>query len=286
MKKSYSSIICIPLFSFLFSFTSTAQEKIIFAKNKEIHSMNVDGTNIKQLTNYKVPGHTPISCRPSIAKDGTVAYIYDPVRHGWMSTYAMKLNGSQKQRISSEPNSKASSTWNSVISPDKKYYVFVSTRSKNSEIYRMNSDGSSIMNISKSTAGNGSPKWSPDGKHIIYVEDNAKSGSDIILIDKEGKNRKILISSTTKLRNVAFSKDGNKIAYALVKGSYADLMIANSNGKNSRKLKTISKWSRISFSSDNTSIAFVAKNNRIATMQLDGGNYKELTTGIDPVWSY
>ena len=287
MKKSNLISICICVFSFLYNYTLTAQEKIIFVKNREIYTMNVDGTNIKQLTDYKVPGHTPISCRPSVAKDGTVAYIYDPVRHGWMSTYKMKLNGSQKQRISREPNSKNSSTWNSVISPDKKYYVFVSTRSKKSEIYRMNANGSSVINISKSSAAeNGSPKWSPDGKHIIYVEDNAKGGSDIVLIDSDGQNRTVLISSAKEFRNVAFSKDGNKIAYSLVVGKHSDLMIANSDGTKSKKLKTISKWSRISFSSDNTSIAFVTKNDRIATMRLDGSNYKELTSGFDPVWSF
>jgi TolB protein len=286
MKKSNVIIICISLFCFLFNFSLSAQEKIVFAKNREIHSMNIDGTDVKQLTNYKVPGHTPISCRPSIAKDGTVAYIYDPVRHGWMSTYKMKLNGTQKRRISKEPNSKASSTWNSVISPNKKYYVFVSTRSRKSEIYRMNADGSSVINISKSKAENGSPKWSPNGKHIIYVEENTKGGSDIILIDTSGKNRKILVSSSKELKNVAFSKDGKMIAYTIVVGRYADLMIANSKGKNAEKLKTISKWSRVSFSSDNTSIAFVTKNDRIATMKLNGSNYKELVAGIDPVWSY
>ena len=286
MKKLNSISNCIFLFTLLFNYSVIAQEKIVFVKNKEIHSMNINGTNSKQLTDYKVPGHTPISCRPSIAKDGTIAYIYDPVRHGWMSTYKMKLNGTQKQRISKEPNSKASSTWNSVISPDKKYYVFVSTRSKKSEIYRMNANGSNVINISKSKADNGSPKWSPDAKQIIYVEDNAKGGSDIIIIDTDGENRKILISSTKELRNVAFSKDGNKIAYSLVTGKYGDLMIANSDGINAKKLKTISKWSRVSFSSDNASIAFVTKNDRIATMKLDGSNYKELTSGIDPVWSF
>jgi len=286
MKKLNSIIFGLSLISFLFNYTLSAQEKIVFAKNREIHSMNIDGSNIKKLTDYKVPGHTPISCRPSIAKDGTVAYIYDPVRHGWMSTYKMKLNGSQKQRVSREPNSKKSSTWNAVISPNKKYYVFVSTRSTNSEVYRMNANGSSVVNISNSKASNGSPKWSPDGKHIIYVEDNTKGGSDIVLIDVEGKNRNVLISSPKELRNVAFSKDGNKIAYSLVIRKYADLMIANADGTNAKKLKTISKWSRVSFSSNSASIAFVTKNDLIATMQLDGTNYRELGKGFDPVWSY
>ena len=162
----------------------------------------------------------------------------------------------------------------------------MSTRSTNSEIYRMNANGSSVINISKSKADNGSPKWSPDEKQIIYVEDNAKGGSDIIVIDANGANRKVLISSANELRNVAFSKDGHKIAYSLVDGKYGDLMIADADGRNAKKLKTISKWSRVSFSSNNKSIAFVTKNNRIATIRLDGTNYKELTSGIDPVWSY
>jgi len=125
-----------------------AQEKIVFSKNREIHSMNPNGSNIKQLTNYKVPGHTPISVRPSLTKSGNIGYIYDSVHHGWMSTYIMNINGLNKNRISKEPKSKASSTWNSVVSPNGKHYVFVSKRSNNDEIYRMDADGSNIVNIS------------------------------------------------------------------------------------------------------------------------------------------
>lgn len=285
--KNFKSINWYILFTlFIFSYSSYAQEKIVFVKNREIHSMNPDGKNIKQLTSYKVPGHTPISCRPSISKSGQVSYIYDPVKHGWMSTYTMALDGSNKKRISKEPKSKVSSTWNAVASPNGKYYVFVSTRSKNSEIYRMNADGSNIINISKSKAENGSPKWSPDSEKIIYVEDNDTGGSNIISTNFNGSDRTIIISSSDELKNVSYSKNGKMIAYSKVIKSYGDLMIADNNGENSRKLVSISKWSRVSFSSDNSSIAFVAKNDKIATIRLDGSNYKELTNGFDPVWSY
>jgi len=286
MKNLNSSIIYASLFAFLFSFSLPAQEKIVFAKNREIHSMNIDGTNIKQLTNYKVPGHTPISCRPSIDKKGHISYIYDPLRHGWMSTYKMHDNGSNKQRISREPNSKKSSTWNAVISPNGKYYVFVSTRTKTSDIYRMNADGKSVINISNSNTENGSPKWSPDGNHIVYVEKNAKGGSNIIRTDISGKNRNVLISSPKKLRNVAYSKNGKWIAYVLINKGHGSLMLADFDGSNTRQIKEISQWSRVSFSPNHKAITFVTKSNRIATMNLDGGNYKELGKGFDPVWSY
>jgi len=263
-----------------------AQEKIVFSKSREIHSMNTNGSNIKQLTDYKVPGHTPISVRPSLTKSGNIGYIYDPVRHGWMSTYIMNMNGLNKTRISKEPKSKASSTWNSVVSPNGKYYVFVSNRSDNDEIYRMDVDGSNIVNISNTSENEGSPKWSPDGKYIIYTATNPNGGSDIITTNINGNNKNIILHSDLGLGNVTFSKDGKLIAYAIMNSKASQLVIANSDGSNAKTIMSINKWSRLSFSPDSSRITFVSKNGKIATIKLDGSEFKEFVKGVDPVWSF
>ncbi|WP_169301345.1 TolB family protein [Pontimicrobium aquaticum] len=283
MKKSI--LFCVLFTNLFLASCSYAQEKIVFVKNREIHSMDPDGGNIKQLTNYKVPGHTPISCRPSISKSGKICYIYDPLKHGWMSTYIMNIDGSNKRRLTNEPKSKDSGTWNSTISPNGHYVVFSSLRTNNHEkIYRMNIDGSELISISNNTKGY--PKWSPDSKYIIYETSNSIKGNDIVITDINGNNKKTLIKSKDNLRYPTFSKDGKMIAFIKQKSNYAELIVANSNGKNQKKLLDIDKWSRISFSSDSKSIVFVSKNERISTINLDGTDYKELTKGRDPVWSF
>ncbi|PKV52569.1 WD40 repeat protein [Aquimarina sp. MAR_2010_214] len=263
-----------------------SKERIIFTKNREIHCMNIDGTGLKQLTDFKMPGHTPISLSASTTKKGKIAFIYDPVNHGYMSTYIMNANGTNIKRISKEPKSGKSSTWGTTVSPDGKYYVFESKWSNNVEIYRMNADGSNVINISKSIKDDAFPKWSPDSQQIIYTTKNTKSGWDIIATDLAGNKKKVLIHSKEEIRNVAYSKDGKLIAYCVAKSNSSDLMLADANGSNIRKLKTIAQYSNVSFSPNNKSITFVSKNNKITIMKLEGTGYKELTTGRRPVWSF
>ncbi|AXT20420.1 DUF5050 domain-containing protein [Flavobacteriaceae bacterium AU392] len=288
MKKLVVLKYITKVFLLVFTIQSYAQlkEKIIFTKNRELHSIYSDGTGLKQLTDFKEPGHTPISLSASTTKEGKVAFIYDPVNHGYMSTYIMNTNGTDVKRISKEPQNGSSSTWSTVVSPDGEYYVFESTRSNNVEIYRMNADGSNVVNISKSRKDDAFPKWSPDSKYIIYSSKNSKNGWDIIRADINGNEKVVLIHSNSEVRNVAYSKDGKYIAYCLVKSNASDLMMANADGSNIKKLRTIAEYTNVSFSPDNKSITFVSKNQKIAVMNLNGSEFRELVSGKRPVWSF
>jgi len=263
-----------------------AQGKIVFTKNREIHIIEPNGKNLAQLTDYEVPGHRPISLSSSVSKAGQIGYIYDPVNHGYMSTYKMNLNGSNKIRVSKEPSSNNSSTWGSTISPDGKYFVFQSTISNNIEIYRMNSDGSNVINISHTLRDDYFPKWSPDSNKIIFSTSNSSGGTDIVTTDINGNNKTLLIQSDRKLINVAISKDGRKIAYSDSKSNSSDLWIADIDGRNANKIKTVNKWTNLSFSPDSQQITFVSVTGKISIIDIDGSGYKELTKGVRPVWTF
>jgi len=88
------------------------------------------------------------------------------------------------------------------------------------------------------------------------------------------------------LGNVTFSKDGKLIAYAIMNSKTSQLVIANSDGSNSKTIMSINKWSRLSFSPDSSHITFVSKNGKIAIVKLDGSEFKEFVKGVDPVWSF
>lgn len=288
MKKVIiiNRLILLTLFLFSLQVYAQSQGKIIFTKNREIHSVNTDGSGLKQLTDFRVPGHTPICLSASVTKEGKIAFIYDPINHGYMSTYIMNKEGANVKRISKEPKSGKYSTWGTTVSPDGNYYVFESNRTNNVEIYRMNADGSNTVNISKTKNDDAFPKWSPDGKQIIFTSKNPKGGWDVIRVNVDGNERKTLVHSDQEIRNVAYSKDGKLIAYCLAKSNSSDLMLANADGSNVRKLKTIAQYSNVSFSPDSKSITFVSQNNKIAIMKLNGTGYKEFTTGRRPVWSF
>ena len=111
----------------IFILAACSQSKIAFTFNREIHVMNPDGSNVQQITNYKVPGHIPVSKNPQWTKDNSkILFIYDPEWHGGMSLYVMNADGSNDIRLTGKPTTKANATWSPAVSPDGKYGLFVS----------------------------------------------------------------------------------------------------------------------------------------------------------------
>jgi TolB protein len=47
--------------------------------------------------------------------------------------------------------------------------VFESKRDGNYEIYVMDDDGSNIQRLTNNLLGDYSPRWSPDGKQIVFL---------------------------------------------------------------------------------------------------------------------
>jgi TolB protein len=47
--------------------------------------------------------------------------------------------------------------------------LFSSDRDGNQDIYFVNADGSGLQRLTQDPAADGTPRWSPDGKHIAFV---------------------------------------------------------------------------------------------------------------------
>ena len=68
------------------------------------------------------------------------------------------------------------------FSPDRKRIAFVVGESflekgkTNADIYVMNADGSNIRRLTSDPATDNAPRWSPDGKSLLFVS-NRKDGS-------------------------------------------------------------------------------------------------------------
>mgnify|MGYP001614132810 CR=1 FL=1 len=71
----------------------------------------------------------------------------------------------------------------SSAQPDGQHIAFVSTRDRAWEIYLMNADGSSISRLTRGTAINQSPMWSPDGKRIYF-----ESNGEILSMNLDGSS--------------------------------------------------------------------------------------------------
>ena len=157
--------------------------------DREIYRMNADSTNEQQLTATSSRNSDE---QPSISPDGTkIAFASNQhntafgVGPDQLDIYVMDADGTNVQRLTTDaaPNSPTlnleSRSQNPAWSPDGSRVAYESTRSGNSEIWVMNSDGTGEpVNVSNHESWDSDPAWSPDDTQITFT--SRRAGQDDI----------------------------------------------------------------------------------------------------------
>ena len=100
------------------------------------------------------------------------------------------------------------------ISADGTRIVFISNRSGVYEIWASASDGSNCVKLTKSVAlFPGSPRWSPDGKMIVFDGRDEAGNADIYSVPAEGGAVRRLTSETSIEARPCFSTDGRWVYF-------------------------------------------------------------------------
>ncbi len=105
------------------------------------------------------------------------------------------------------------------ISPDGKKIAYVVSTSNlekgtsNSDIFVMNADGSNIRQLTFSEKGDSYPRWSPDGKWLMFLS-TRKDGPQIWLMPTVFGELKQLTRISTGVSNPIWSPDGKYIVFA------------------------------------------------------------------------
>ncbi len=101
------------------------------------------------------------------------------------------------------------------VSPDSEIgpIIFASNRDGKRQIYAMNEDGSNITRITRSDFDNYNPRWSKDGKSIVF---NSKRSANIhfeaiVMAGANGDNERVLLE---RGHWPVFSPTGDKIAFS------------------------------------------------------------------------
>ncbi len=164
-------------------------KKIIYADDDgndlEIYIMDVNGSNIKRITN-----NSTHDVYPSISADGSKILF---VRNS--SIYIMNIDGTGQKRLTTGHNDNYVS-----LSPDGSRIIF--TRD-NKEIYIMNSDGTGQTNLTTSVVTENMPAFSPDGNKIVFCRHD--SNWDIYLMNADGSNQQRLTTDALADTRPCFS---------------------------------------------------------------------------------
>lgn len=91
--------------------------------------------------------------------------------------------------------------------------AFRSTRTGQSQIFLMNSDGTGLVNLSNSPSTHDSlPTWAPDGGRLAFVR-QANGSSSVWRMNPDGSEQTQLYSGEGMIEKLAWSPDGGRLAF-------------------------------------------------------------------------
>ncbi len=108
------------------------------------------------------------------------------------------------------------------LSPDGRQILFVESESnwkanrRIGHIWKINSDGSGLMQMTSGADGESSPRWSPDGRTIALIAKRGSEGdsvAQVFLISTAGGEARPLTSHSTAVSNITWSPDGTHIYF-------------------------------------------------------------------------
>ncbi len=182
-----------------------------------VYVADSDGSNVRRLS--PVPG---MDVRPSWSPDGTrivfSRVLSTPAPGSIPPTSIMVMSAADGSGATTIlPADPAGSTFNIEPrwAPDGSAIVFMSNRGGGQQIYRMNPDGSGIVQLTNNASA-GDPFWSPDSKRISFGSDREGGGKlNIFLMDSDGGNvvQVTTIEPPWEAGDTSFSPDGTQLAF-------------------------------------------------------------------------
>lgn len=179
-------------------------------ENREIYTINADGTDQQNLTNHPARDEMP-----RFSPDGSFL-LFESNRDGNWEIYSMLLDGNNQTNlihcdsVDSTP----------AFSPDGSKIIFNSNRDGDFEVYVMDADGQNQQNLTNFPGGtfyahDRYPEFSPDGNKIMFIS-SRELGESLYIMDSNGSNQKFLVNAGEfwgQLFNKVFSHDSKNIIY-------------------------------------------------------------------------
>lgn len=244
--------------------------------NKEIWSMDYDGTNQHALTHY-----SSVSTMPAVSPDGKmVAFttyalgnpkimiystetdkrmpFYNPVssavetpeftpdgRHllfatsldGWVQICEADVNGGDMRRIS---HVRAIEVSPKVNPKNPTQVVFISGRGGAEQLWSMNIDGGDLQRLTDGDGYVANPAWSPNGQFVAFAwtKGYEPGNYNIFVMDIARRVPVQLTHGAGRNENPWWAPDGVHLVFSSRRGRYTQLYTMFADGTNVQQLTT------------------------------------------------
>lgn len=260
---------------------SKQADQIAFASNAngndDIWTFNYRDSTTTNLTN-----HPEDDWAPRWSPDGS-KIMFRSLRSG-DGIYVMDANGSNPNLIYDSRYIQINYRW----SPDSDQILFSSSETGNYEIWKINSDGSNLVNLSNHSTEDLQPEWSPDGSKIIFT--SSRSGNrDIWIVNEDGSGLNQLTFDTKSDIHPSWSPDGSKIVFQSNRSGSNEIWLLELDGSEPIKLTdNEAVASNLVWSPDGSKILYRGRttgDNEIYMTNIDGSGTINLTMDQYSDWA-
>ncbi|MBX3014545.1 MAG: PD40 domain-containing protein [Caldilineaceae bacterium] len=178
-----------------------------------------------------------------------------------------------------------------VWSPAGDFVLFVSNRDGNQEIYRVNVDGTGLVNLTNNDANDSAPSLSPDGNTIAFVSDRPGYPA-LHFMNADGSNVLQMLGEEWRGIWPRWSPDGSKLVFASDHEGFSTLYLLGKDGSAPQRITTDSGDHIEPYWVDNERLIFVTGYGvswDLYLINIDGSNLVQLTNTHEiseryPVW--
>lgn len=170
--------------------------------------------------------------------------------------------------------------------------AFIGQRTGKKEVYTADLFFGGFRQITQDNTHALTPRWSPDGRRIIYTSYLRTGFPDIYQIDVGTYQRTSFVSVKGTNTGARFSPNGQQVAMVLTGEGTPEIYVANAQGRQiSRKTRSDAVKSSPSFSPDGSRIVFAMEPGpQLYVMSVSGGQAQRVTSGVsnycaEPDWS-
>jgi len=155
------------------------------------------------------------------------------------------------------------------------------------DLYTINADGTNLQNVTRDTATDVYPAWSPDHRHVAFYSGREPAG--IYIMDADGSHRHFVVAQAPS-GHMSWSPDGRQIALDGSSDFGGDIFVMNADGTGYHDITNSNDFEEKPAWSPNGDLVAYSHYHEIWVMNPDGTNRHSLTgwqpqPAFDPAWS-